>query len=272
MSELFFYQYNILAGVLIGYCLGIIAPPLLSRRQAPFIFSFSQISISILLISIVLQYEGGKWPIALLGALICFLLQKIASHVPKEKESVVHTSLFVGLYSINQMLVSEFPQLQSYSTLHNTGDLVTLLDSETITLSFPTLFLCFIFIFFRKRMRAVNFMISTGLFLSPQNTFQKYENFFILFSYYFLLSLSNLYFGFLFTVGCLFILGLLAGFISKSDLAYHLSSLTLLATTVPFAFYFSINMNVLTVPTILLTSLAILICLLIVKAVKWVWH
>lgn len=255
LSELLFYKYNILAGILVGFCLALIGPPLISRRQAPFIFSFSQISINILLFSLILQFEGNKVAIALVGALICFVLQKLASKVPPEKENLVHTSIFVGLYSINQMLISKFPQLQAYSTLHNTGDLVTILNAEAFTLAVCSGLLALAFIIFRRQILYLNFKSSTGLFLTAQSNFQKYGNFIVLFFYYFLLSLSNLYFGFLFTVGCFFILSLYAGFSSKNEIAYYFTSAVLLMLVIPAVFYLSIQTNIVTVPAILLTLL-----------------
>jgi ABC-type Mn2+/Zn2+ transport system permease subunit len=238
MSELLFYKFNILAGILVAYCLGLIGPALISRRQAPFIFSFSQISINILLVSLVFHFEHNKVFLAIIGALVCYSFQKLASQVPAEKENLAHTSIFVGLYSVNQLLIAKFPQLQAYSTLHNTGDLVTILNNEAITLAICSGLLVLAFVILRSPILYLNFKSSTGLFLSPRGFFEKYGNFIILFSYYFLLSLSNLYFGFLFTVGCFFILSLFAGFSSKNEISYFITSAVLLAVTIPSACYY----------------------------------
>jgi ABC-type Mn2+/Zn2+ transport system permease subunit len=255
MSDLLFYKFNILAGILVAYCLGLIGPALLSRRQAPFIFSFSQISINILLVSLVFHLEHNKVFMAFIGAFVCYAFQKLASRVPVEKENLAHTSVFVGLYSINQLLIAKFPQLQAYSTLHNTGDLVTLLNNEAITLAICSAVMILVFFIFRNPILYLNFKSSTGLFLTPNSFFEKYGNFIFLLLYYFLLSLSNLYFGFLFTVGCFFILTLMAGFSSKNEISYYITSAIVLIITIPSGFYYSIQTNTATVPTILLALL-----------------
>jgi ABC-type Mn2+/Zn2+ transport system permease subunit len=259
MSDLLFYKFNILAGILVAYCLGLIGPALISRRQAPFVFSFSQISINILLVSLVFHFEHNKVFLAFIGALVCFLFQKLATQVSAEKENLAHTTIFVGLYSINQLLIAKFPQLQAYSTLHNTGDLVTLLNHEAITISICSGLLTLAFVIFRSPILYFNFKSSTSLFLSQRSFFEKHGNFIILFSYYFLLSLSNLYFGFLFTVGCLFILSLFAGFSSKNEISYFITSAVLLTITIPSAFYYSIQTNTVTVPSILIALLLVFV-------------
>lgn len=257
MTDLLFYKYNILAGVLVGLGLSIIAPPLLSRRQAPFIFSFSQISINILLFSIIFNLNENKFITALIGAIFCYLLQSLATKVPTEKENLVHTSIFVGLYSINQLLIAKFPQLQSFSALHNTGDLVTILNHEALALSFIVALLILGFLIFRKQILLINFKTSSGIKVPEQKILHKYSNFILLFAYYFILSLSNLYFGFLYTVGSFFILSLFASFVSQKNNYYYALVVIILCCAMPGVFYYSIQLDIITVPLLMLIYFSI---------------
>jgi len=261
MTELNFYIYNITAGIFIGLSLALIGPNLISRRQAPFIFSFSQISIITLLLSVILQFEGSRILIALLSSILCYVLQKTASKIPPEKENLIYTSAFIGLYAINQLLISRFPQLHAYSSLHHTGDIVTLLDNEAIGLTCFALLYSLLLILMRKKILKFEFQESISIRISERTIGYYVADFFVLMSYYFLLSISNLYFGFLYTVGTLFILTLFSSFSVNSLKSYYILILSVLMLVIPGVFYVSIRTNALAVPVVLLAHLTIFLIL-----------
>lgn len=261
IESIYFYKWSILSGTLMAICLSLIAPFLQSRRQTLLVFSYSQIAVVVLLMSLVLNMNLSKEVLAIFCALLCWLGAYFFDIKSSKNQSIFFATSFVALYCINQILISVFPHLTAYSSLHNSGDLITILNDEAKYVIFLAVVFLILLTLGHKKILKFSFIRSIGLSFQNQSINSRFFEFSLLLFFYYIISISTLYFGFLFTVGIMFISIIVPTYLSQSYLGNFFNTLLLVATVLPTSFYLSVKINYITVPTILLSFLiAIVLC------------